>query len=339
MQLAVSCVRVFFVLLSIVFMMSYATTLMPQLPMSWSLFGGGLAGLGFGLALFYFDQTFKRFNLRVFNTILIGLFFGYLMSSALLLIIGNLVDIVPLEYKYLAYIKLLVLLFGTYSGVIMTLKAAEDIHVHIPFVKLQPTSKMSHDLLVDISALCDSRTAELASSGLFDRRLIIPRFLLSDLQLQSDEGKRAMEVLKKLETIPHLHMRFQDTDFSDSKDLSEKMHHLARLLDAQILAADNSRDAPGVRTISLQALTMALKPLKQKGETLKIKIVKPGKEDFQGVGYLSDGTMVVVNGGADYIMQTIDAQVIAAKQTPTGRIIFCNVAEENHERTCTGNWH
>ncbi len=111
-----------------------------------------------------------------------------------------------------------------------------------------------------------------------------------------------------------------------------KLLHLARLLDASIITADLNKiqqsSAEGVRIINIHGLSNALKPITQNGELLNIKIQRYGKEPRQGVGYLDDGTMVVVNGGAEYIGDTIKAQVLSVKHTSSGRMIFCNTTEE-----------
>ena len=146
------------------------------------------------------------------------------------------------------------------------------------------------------------------------------------------KAKRCIETLKKLEDIPTLELRYNDTDFPEIKDQTSKLFRLARLLDANILTADISRvqsaSIEGIKIINLHTLSNALKPLMQAGEQIKIKIQRYGKEPRQGVGYLEDGTMVVVNGGGDFIGETIDAQVLSVKHTSSGRMIFCNAFDQ-----------
>ena len=129
-----------------------------------------------------------------------------------------------------------------------------------------------------------------------------------------------------------LEVRFNDTDFPDVKDIQSKLIRLARLVDANILSADISKiqmaSIEGIRIINLHTLSNALKPLMQAGEFIKIKIQRFGKEPRQGVGYLDDGTMVVVNGGGKFISETIDAQVLSVKHTSSGRMVFCNACDE-----------
>ena len=344
MAISSAYVRVLFLFLSLIFMISFAvgTQLHPTLlTYTW----GAFLGLLVGSTLIGLDSLFKRFNLRSFNIAVIGLFAGYLLSLALILIFNAILDISGIhpEHFLVGAVKIFLFLFGTYLGVMMTLRAADEIYISIPFVKFTPTAQQTKDVLIGLSALGDGRLIDLAASGLFDKRLILPRFLLKELHKQEEDldesiasrGKRALNVVKKLEVLPDLHLRYQDTDFPEVKELSNKVLRLARLLDADVLSADVNRmqvvPTEGIRILNIHSLSNALKPLMQKGESLRIKIQRYGKEELQGVGYLEDGTMVVVNGGGNYMGELITAKVLSVKHTSSGRMIFCNVADDGDE--------
>jgi uncharacterized protein YacL len=341
MNVSSAFVRFIFVLLSVIFMISFAIGSSAETT-SWTYLWGTILGLVTGGILIAIDILCKRYNLRAFNTAIIGLFFGYLMAQALLLIFNAIIDITGAHpgHIFVEVTKIFLFLLGTYLGVMMTVRSADEIYVSIPFVKFTPTAQVTKDLLLDLSALSDPRIIDLAASGLLNKRLVIPRFLLKDLYSQEEDSdemtsakaKRLLETVRKLETVPDLNIRFQETDFPEEKDASGKVLRLARLLDADVLSAEINRiqmaEAEGVRVINIHALSKALKPLMQKGEHLKIKILRQGKEEMQGVGYLEDGTMVVVNGAGDHIGETIAANVISVRHTPSGRMIFCNISEE-----------
>ncbi len=344
MSFSSTFVRALFLILSILFMISFAlgTTAQPTwLTYAWG-FGLGLLVCVFLLML---DRFFKRFNLRAFNTAVLGLLFGYLMALVLVLIFDAVIAISNLhpKHNFVEIVKILLFLFGTYLGVVMTLRASDDIYVSIPFVKFSPEAQTTKEILLDLSALGDARILDLAASGLLDKRLVLPRFLLKELHRQegnadetvASKAKRSVEVVKKLESLPGLHLRYQDTEFPEVKEMPEKVLRLARLLDADVLSADINRiqmaQIEGVRVINIHALSNALKPLTQRGEILKIKIQRYGKDERQGVGYLEDGTMVVVNGGGDFIGKTITVTVLSVKHTTSGRMIFCNAAEEGEK--------
>ena len=346
MNIALAFTRLFFFILSIFFITTYMISGPSGYSLENLLIGAGLGAL-LGLLLFGFDILFKRFNLRSFNIAIVGLFIGYLMGEALVLIFSAILDIssatIHLDIRSLEVIKIALFLFGTYLGTLMTLRASDELYVSIPFVKFTPTAQKKKDLIIDASVLGDARIIDLAASGMIDHHLVLPRFLLKELYAQaevSDEltrnkAKRSLEVVKKLEQLPGLEMRFNDTDFPDVADAMSKLIRLARLLDGNILTADISRvqisAIEGVRIINIHALSNALKPLMQAGEKIKIKIQRYGKEPRQGVGYLDDGTMVVVNGGGAFIGDSIDALVLSVKHTTSGRMIFCNALDEEGE--------
>ncbi len=232
------------------------------------------------------------------------------------------------------------MLFCSYIGLLATMRASEELYISIPFFKFKPSEEKKKNFLLDHSILSDMRLLEIVSSGLFDNLLIIPRFVIKDLyealensdDLVRTKAKRSLDLLKKLESLPELNLRYSETDFPDIKDSTSKIVHLARLIDAQILTVDINKvqqsNIEGVRIINLNTLSNTLKPLTQATEYLSIKIQRYGKEPLQGVGYMEDGSMVVVNGGAAFIGETIKTQVLSVKQTSSGRMIFCNAFNE-----------
>jgi len=345
MNIALAFTRTLFMILSIFFMTVY-TTSGPE-GFTFSNFGIGI-GLGslFGCSLIAFDIFFRKFNLRSFNIAIIGLLFGYCMGQALVLILSAILDIssasIHLSPQAIELLKIALFLFGIYTGTLMTLRASDELYVSIPFVKFAPMAQKKKDLIIDLSVLSDARILDLASSGILDCHLIIPRFLIKDLYAQSEasdelarsKAKRSLDIIKKLDAMAELEVRYNDTDFPEVKDALSKMVRLARLLDANIITADPSQiqipAIEGTKFINIHDISKALKPLMQTGEHIKIKIQRYGKEPRQGVGYLEDGTMVVVNGGGGFIGETIDVQVLSVKHTSSGRMIFCNaLADEN----------
>jgi uncharacterized protein YacL len=295
-----------------------------------------LAGLLIGTG-----SIFQRFNLRSFNTAILGLFCGYLMGQAILFILSGILDLNPASAPaFYAPLRFFVFMITTYLGLTMTAKAVGEIHISIPFIEFKQTTFKKKDILIDVSVLTDPRIIDLASSGLLDYHLIMPRFAVKELQAQlenSDEAikaraRRSLEVIKKLESIPSLDLRYVDTDFPEITDPMAKLVRIARFLDTNIITSDLNRiqqsSIEGVKIINIHMLSHALKPITQAGESINIKIQRYGKEARQGVGYLDDGTMVVVNGGAEFIGESIKAYVLSVKHTSSGRMIFCNAAEE-----------
>lgn len=339
MGISLSFIQVLFSVICILFSITVATHYFEG-GFQWiNVAVGFLGGCILAGLMSWVDLIFKRFNLRIFNTAILGLFLGYFMSQAILFCLNGImgweagsVDLLPLRFA--------IVLICAFLGVRMTLQAADEFRLSIPFIELKQTGNRKKDILVDLSILSDPRIIDLASTGLLDHHLIIPRFAVKELYIQAETGdevtkakaRRSLEMIKKLESLPSLECRYADTDFPEIKDPMGKLIRLARFMDTHIITSDINRiqqsSYEGVRIINIHMLSNALKPITHAGESISIKIQRYGKEARQGVGYLEDGTMVVVNGGAEFIGETIKAYVLSVKHTSSGRMIFCNAAEE-----------
>lgn len=309
------------------------------------IIGLTLGGI-FSALLVGFDTIFRRFNLRSFNVVILGLFLGYLMGFALVMVFNALVQIcaltLTLNASAIEITKAALLIFGTYLGTILTLRFSDEIYISIPFVRFSSSVLKKRDIILDHSVLTDIRLTDLCTSGLLNNQLVLPRFIVKELQRQlelADEPARvrirkSLETIKKLESMTNLGLRYHELDFSDLRDAGQKLLKLARISESNILTSDANRlqqhaVAEEVLLINLHSLSSALKPLTPPGESIQIKVQRYGKEPKQGVGYLEDGTMVVINNGGDYIGEIIDTQVISVKQTSAGRIIFTNAMVED----------
>ena len=342
MQLSLTFIRILFLGLCILLATTLAIAEASPEDLLTRFAIGALSGTVFGGVVISLDMLFKNLNLRTFNTAIIGLFTGYLMGSAILMVIQSILDISAskLESRTLLTLQASIFLTACYFGMVMTARASNELYASIPFIRFKTSNKVKKDILADASALSDPRTIDLAVSGLLDQNLVIPRFLLKELHEQADsndegirlKARRCLDAHKKLEAIPSLELRYAENNFTELHDIGAKLNKLARQLDASILTADTSRTqniTDSVRYININSISNSMKPLAQNGESLNIKIQRYGKEPRQGVGYLEDGTMVVVNGGADYIGATIRAQVLSVKHTTSGRMIFCNAADSD----------
>ena len=346
MKMTLAFGRLFFLMLTLLFMTAFSCMAFGGINGSNVIYGTAL-GVTFALFLVGLELLFKKFHPRAFNTVTLGLFFGFLMGQVLLLLFGSLIEIAqPLVTPAVEQlIRVSLLLLGAYLGMVMTLRAADELSLSLPFVRFKYQSQRKRDLLLDLSILEDSRLIDLAASGLLDNHLVVPRFIIKELYQAMDKGdnegikaksRRSLDVLKKLEALPHLDLRFNEMDYPEMRDSLQKLVRLARFLDANILSADTSKvqsaSVEGVRMINIHALSHALKPLMQTGEALSIKVQRYGKEPRQGVGYLDDGTMVVINGGGNFIGETVRAHVLSVKHTASGRMIFCNALEEDEKQ-------
>ncbi len=342
MVVSLVSVRILFFALSIGVAMSVAVQQLDGGSSFFNMVLGLFSGIALGGGLMGLDQFCKRIHLKAFNTAVIGLFCGYLMAQAILWCFEGITGS-SLSGPLFLPIRFFVYLVSAYLGIVMAIRSSNQFHCAIPFVEFQVLEQKKKEILLDTSALQDPRVLDLALFGLLDELLVYPRFLLAEMCAQMDAGdeatkqraRRGLDVLKKLEALPHLRLRYTDLDYPEQKDSSSKMVQCARQMGAAILVGEMQRfqkaHVDEVHFLNLQQLSQVQKVSMQAGDTLSIQIQHHGKGPRQGVGYLEDGAMVVVNGGADFIGETIKTRVISIKQTMAGmgRMIFCNALEEN----------
>ena len=343
MDTSITFTRVVFGLLGFVFMITYTISHSTYPPLMQLFIGLGLGAI-LALVLVLLDNMVRRFDLRSFNNVIIGLFLGYLMGKGLVTIFDAATELgsfaVGLNQATLDIMRISLLLIGTYLGTLLTIAFSEKFYISIPFVQLSQ-STLKKDILIDHHILLDQRLIDLCHSGILNDMIIVPQFAVKFFtsQLECSEevvkarARKALDILSKLEGINGLGLRYNELDFPEIKDINRKMLKLADNLEANILSAEPGKiypfEAGGIKFIDLHSLSNALKPLIPTGETINIKVQRYGKEPKQGVGYLEDGTMVVINNGGDFIGETLDTQVISIKQTSAGRIIFTNALTEN----------
>lgn len=329
-----------FTLISLVFFGSLTTGVMPEHSPLLTFLAGGLGGVFF-MSLLFLSARLFNFSIRNFNSMALGLLFGWFFGHTLLLSLSELAAFldIPLTTHFMAAIQGMVYIASCYMGVILTIQASNELQICLPFFKFDTTDRKKKDILLDPALLSDPRLFDLAKSGLLDQHLIIPGFALNELNDNTEcdeEGKNktqtALDTLKKLKDLDGLNCRLDTYDFIEPLETYVKLVRLARKLNANILTADISKiqqsEIDGPKVININLLSQALKPLTSAGEFILIKIQRYGKEPRQGVGYLDDGTMVVVNGGAAYIGKTIKVVVLSIKPTTSGRMIFCNTLDE-----------
>jgi len=188
--------------------------------------------------------------------------------------------------------------------------------------------------LLDTSVLIDGRIADVAEAGFLDGAVIVPQFVVRELQrladsgepLRRNRGRRGFDVLDRLKRIPAVRLELADSDFPAIAEVDAKLVALGRARGARLLTNDTAlarvATLAGVRVGSLHELAAALRPVALPGESMQVQVMREGKEPGQGVAYLDDGTMVVVEGGKRFIGQALDVVVTSALQTSAGRMIF-----------------
>lgn len=199
-------------------------------------------------------------------------------------------------------------------------------------------SKMNRTILLDTSVIIDGRIADIASTGFLPGTLLIPRFVLNELQYVADSpdglrrqrGRRGMDVLSSLQKDPNVMVRISDIDVDGIREVDSKLVVLGRQLKCPVLTNDYNlnkvAELQGVTVLNINELANAVKSVVLPGELLRINIIQEGKEREQGVGYMEDGTMVVVENGREEIGEYTDVSVTKVLQTAAGRMIFARLA-------------
>ncbi len=290
------------------------------------------------VALILVDMGFKRKSLSGIS----GLFFGIVAGVFLGYILGMVVDFGALIFRFpqtdlVAMVKLLVGAFTIYLCVSFVMQTKDDFRFIIPYVEFSRQSKGSHSLILDTSAIIDGRIADVAETQILEGTLVVPRFVVEETQriadssdkLRRSRGRRGLDMLNRLRNNDKIEIRLTDARIPSVEEASEVDHKLVALaehLDARIVTNDYNLNKVaqlrGVKVININDLANALKPVVLPGETVTVKIVKPGEEAGQGIGYLDDGTMVVVEQGRSRIGEELTVVVTSALQTSAGRMIF-----------------
>ncbi|HEX4084763.1 MAG TPA: PIN domain-containing protein [Chthoniobacteraceae bacterium] len=295
---------------------------------------GAGAGLVFGLVVVLADRLLKGVTLRTFSSatfgLLMGLFFSWLLLSSEILKPAS--DDVRWIVSLLAYSA-----FG-YLGMMLAIRSGRDeFSLIIPYVRFRQSAVQDLPLIVDSNILIDGRLERLRKTGFIGATLIIPRFVLDELQLLADSGdslrrergRRALTLLEELRQHDPTSVTVHESTGDTETKVDAKLVHLAQLLGARLLTNDSNlckiARLQNVTALNLNELAEALRPQLAAGDQVEIALVKEGKESHQAVGYLPDGTMVVVNHARAHLGQTMPIAVSSVVHTTAGRLFFAEL--------------
>src|SRR5205823_6586906 len=269
-----------------------------------------------------------------------AVFFGLLMGFLLADLFWRALD--PILNVYVSStLKNLVNLFTTllfcYVSVSVLWQTKNEFRFIIPYVEFSKQIKGAKPLVLDTSVIIDGRIADICDTGIIDTKMIVPRFVLQELQgiadssdkIKRNRGRRGLDVLKRLQTNTKVELQMHEANLPELREVQkvdERLVVLAKALSARVVTNDFNLNKisqlQGVEVINLNELSNALKLVALPGELLQVKIVKQGDQIGQGIGYLDDGTMVVVEQGRQAIGQEVAITVTSVLQTPAGRMIF-----------------
>ena len=297
---------------------------------------GMIIGFGFGWLMIAIDEMLKGFSLRAFSATTFGLLLGTVV--ALLIDHSGLFDKTDEVVRWLVR-KALFLSFG-YVGIVLAMRSnKEDFSLIIPYVRFAPQNKPDNLLLLDTSVIIDGRIADLIDANFVEGLIVVPRFVLKELQQIADSndpikrarGRRGLEMLNRIQRNLQHEVKIHDGDFPDEPEVDAKLVRLARNLNAKLFTNDYNlgkiAELQSVNHVNLHDLAKSMRVVLLPGEVLSLRIVREGKDKGQGVGYLADGTMVVVNNAQSAVGQQVEAQVQSLLQTGAGVIVFADLKQ------------
>ncbi len=275
---------------------------------------------------------------------LFSIFFGLVIAMIATYAIGIIINLMVELYNLGSLGDPIVLTAKAFIGIGLTyiciatvLQTQDDFRLVIPYVEFAKQLRGARPLLIDSSTLIDARITEVARTGVFQAPLVVPRFIINELQLLADstdpirrgKGRRGLDVIAQLQREPKLDVTIDETAIP-AKSVDQMVLELARRTNAIIVTTDSAlarvATIHSVPVLSVHQLAVACKPIAGTGEEVRLQLVKPGEQAGQAVGYLADGTMVVVNEAGAMIGQTVEAEIESSIQTSAGRMLFARLA-------------
>lgn len=272
----------------------------------------------------------KGFSLRGLSAITFGLSIGMLISY----LIGTSPLLEYGEPQNIFIVRLSLFIIITYQCTVSALRGRDDFNLVIPYVRFVPHEVDVPLVVVDTSVLIDGRISKICEAGFLSAALVIPSFVLRELNAVANSndpqkqarGRRGLEVLNELRRIKNLDLRAPESEVSNREDLDAKLVFLAQWMKAKLMTTDYNlskmAEFHGVPRLDLNQLARSLRPELMLGESLTVDLTKPGKECGQAVGYMADGSMIVVEGGSDHLGQQVRAEVVSVLPTAGGKMVF-----------------
>jgi uncharacterized protein YacL len=302
-----------------------------------------LVGLGIGLLVVLVDVMLKGFSLRALSAVTFGIAIGLLIAQ--MVSVSPLLDVNPqrgdpMDPSTIYLIRLGLFVVCPYLAAVIALRGKDEFNLVIPYVRFVPHEVDVPLVVVDTSVLIDGRVARVCESGFLTAALVIPRFVLNELRAVAESadshkqarGRRGLEVLNELRKIKNLDIRIVESEVAKREDVDAKLVFLAQSMKAKLLTTDYNlakmAEFHGVLWLNLNTLAKSLRPELMIGERLDVDLVKPGKEDQQAVGFIEDGSMVVVNGGRPSIGRRVQAEIVSVLPTAGGKMIFARQVGE-----------
>lgn len=292
------------------------------------------AVIAIALAVLAADMLIRKKRLDVITAVYFGLIIGLFLTYVTKL---ALTPVLPPDGTLLStYLPMVVGMSLCYACISVLLQTKDDFRFIIPYVEFQRKAKGQKPLVLDTSVIIDGRIADVVETRTLDTQLVMPQFVIAELQhiadssdkLRRNRGRRGLDVLNRLRNDKQVDLMIFEHELPEfeNQPVDQKLVLLAKHLDGKVVTNDFNLNKVAkvqeVGVVNLNELANALKPVFLPGEEVAVRVVKPGEETHQGIGYLEDGTMVVVENGRQHLGEQITAQVTSVLQTNAGRMVF-----------------
>jgi len=332
--------RVIFIIVVVGVLLASATsdkmTYQQNAPSWWAVVIGGS---GIMVFVFFLDILTPKKKLSALAGVFFGLLVGLLISGALAPAVDMITDTYRIELipEAITSIKWTLGICICFLTISVVMRTKDDVRFVIPYVEFAKQTKGARPLVLDTSAIIDGRIADLCQGRLFDAPVVIPRFVLTELQVIADSadklkrnrGRRGLDILHKMQSSSAFDVEINDTvipEVEEAKGVDQKLMMFTKGCNGRLATTDyNLSKVAQVRevdVVNINDLANSLKVVVLPGETMEVKIIKPGEEAEQGIGYLDDGTMVVVESGRNKIGREVVISVTSSLQTSAGKMIF-----------------
>lgn len=289
-----------------------------------------LAGLFLSISAIIFELSLRRSSIKTLIGAALGSLMGIIGATLISLILDNMTFLSPNTGTFLQVFTLAVM---AYVGLLLGIKKGDLLDLGLGKIFIERGGKNTAKLL-DTSVIIDGRVSDIAETGFLEGQLLVPEFVLRELQLVADSadsmkrnrGRRGLDILQKIQKQANIKVQIVEQEYPEIKDVDMKLIELAKESGAKIVTNDFNLNKVaqlrGVEVLNINELANSLKPVVLPGEGMRVFILKEGKEYNQGVAYLDDGTMVVVDNARRMIGRTVDVEVTSVLQTTAGKMIF-----------------
>ena len=298
-----------------------------------------IIGFSIGMVIVLFEIIARGVSLKGLSSAVFGILLGLSVSWILIQTINQFPLAKELSLDMLNNIKLFLTFIFVCLGLTLGIKGKDEFNLVIPYVKFKRQEMREEAIVIDTSSIIDGRILDIVKTKFIEAKFIVTRFVLNELHTLADstdhmkrqKGKRGIEILHSLKKEPNIEIEIYDQAVEKVKSVDEKIIQLAQDLDAKVLTTDYNLNRiaqlQGVTVLNINDLANALKPTFVSGQKFSLKLIKEGKEHNQAIGYLEDGTMVVVENSRRLIGRTVTVDVTSVLQSSSGRIVFTKMVK------------